>query len=188
MRRTFCRLATLNHWFCAVFATTRLRISILQYFNFSIFVAYAATNCAPKGQLLLARGSALGMCDHPRNAPCRGNYLFNLVGLFMRKSPTMNPSKQGTEVTDSCFALKYAENEASVQPFEYQKSTILTKQKDSSCVAKAPFLHPESSAFGIPYTMFWEHKSATLGVQERCLGKTAQPLPVSKSRPTVNKS
>jgi hypothetical protein len=38
----------------------RLRLSILQYFNISIFVAEAATNCAPKGQLLLAQGIALG--------------------------------------------------------------------------------------------------------------------------------
>ena len=30
----------------------------------------------------------------------------------MRKMPTMNLSKQGTQVTNSCFALKYAKNEA----------------------------------------------------------------------------
>jgi hypothetical protein len=37
-----------------------IAISILPYFNISIFVAEAATNCAPKGQLLLAQGIALG--------------------------------------------------------------------------------------------------------------------------------
>ena len=100
----------------------------------------------------------------------------------------MNLSKQGTEVTNSCFALKYAKNEALAQLFEYQESIILAERKDNSCVAKAPFLHPESSAFGIPYTMFSETKRATLGVQERCSWKTAQPLPVCKSRQTVNKS
>jgi hypothetical protein len=72
----------------------------------------------------------------------------------MRKMPTTNLSKLGTEVTNSCFALKYAKNEGLAQVFDYQKSTVLTEQKDNSCVAKAPFLHPESSAFGIPYTMF----------------------------------
>jgi hypothetical protein len=66
----------------------------------------------------------------------------------------MNLSKRGTEVTNSCFALKYAKNEGLVQSFEYQKNIIFTQRKDNSCVAKAPFLHPESSAFGIPYTMF----------------------------------
>ena len=111
---------------------------------------------------------------------------FNLVGLFMRKSPTTNLSKQGTEVTNSHFALKYAKNEGLTQMFDYQENIDLAKQKDNSRVAKAPFLHPESSAFGISYTMFWEPKSATLGVQERCFWKTAQPLPVCKSRQIVN--
>ena len=68
--------------------------------------------------------------------------------------PTMNLSKQGTQVTNSCFALKYAKNEALAQVVVYQKSIIFAEQKDCSRVAKAPFLHPESSAFGIPYTMF----------------------------------
>ena len=137
-----------------------------------IFVVFRA----PKGQLLLARGSALGWQVYPRNAPCKGSYItqhassnvqyasfifhisifqsFNLVGLFMRKSPTMNLSKWGTQVTNSYFAPKYAKNEGLAQPFVYQKSIIFTKRKDNSRVAKAPFLHPESSALGIPYTMF----------------------------------
>jgi hypothetical protein len=68
--------------------------------------------------------------------------------------PTMNLSKQGTEVTNSCFAPKYAKNEGLAQVTVYQKSIIFTERKDNSCVAKAPFLHPESSALGIPYTMF----------------------------------
>ena len=72
----------------------------------------------------------------------------------MRKMPTMNLSKQGTEVTNSCFAPKYAKNEALAQLVVYQKSTILAEQKDNSCAAKAPFLHRKSSALGIPYTMF----------------------------------
>jgi hypothetical protein len=72
----------------------------------------------------------------------------------MRKNPTTNLSKQGTQVTNSCFAPKYAKNEALAQLVVYQNSTVLAEQKDNSCVAKAPFLHPESSAFGIPYTMF----------------------------------
>ena len=170
MRCTFCRLAALNRWFCAVFATTRLRISILQYFNFSIFVAYATTNCAPKEQLLLAQGSALGWQVHPRNAPCRGSYLFNLVGFLVRKSPTMNLSKRGTEVTNSHFAPKYAENEGLAQLVVYQKSIIFAKRKDSSCVAKAPFLHPESSALvyhilcsGSTRAPLWECKSGAFG-------------------------
>ena len=79
---------------------------------------------------------------------------FNFVGLFMRKSPTTNLSKRGTQVTNSCFAPKYAKNEASAQPFVYQKSTIFSGLKDSFRVAKAPFLHSKNSAFGIPYTMF----------------------------------
>jgi hypothetical protein len=110
--------------------------------------------CAPKGQLLLAQGSALGWQVYPRNAPCKGNYISAFAAFSVRKSPTMNLSKQGTEVTNSCFALKYAKNEALTQPLVYQKSIIFTGQKDNSRVAKAPFLHPESSAFGIPYTMF----------------------------------
>jgi hypothetical protein len=68
--------------------------------------------------------------------------------------PTMNLLKQGTQVTNSCSALKYAKNEGLAQVFEYQESIVFTGQKDNSRVAKAPFLHPESSAFGIPYTMF----------------------------------
>ena len=72
----------------------------------------------------------------------------------MRKSPTMNLSKWGTQVTNSCFAPKYAKNEALAQVAVYQESIIFAGQKDSFRVAKAPFLHPESSAFGIPYTMF----------------------------------
>ena len=72
----------------------------------------------------------------------------------MRKMPTMNLSKQGTEVTNSYFAPKYAKNEALTQVVVYQESIIFAGQKDNSRVAKAPFLHPESSAFGIPYTMF----------------------------------
>ena len=88
----------------------------------------------------------------------------------------MNLSKQGTEVTNSCFALTYAKNEALVQVVVYQKSMIFTERKDCSCVAKAPFLHPKNSAFGIPYTMFLETKNGTLGVQERCFWKTAQLL------------
>ena len=68
--------------------------------------------------------------------------------------PTTNLSKRGTEVTNSCFALKYAKNEGLAQPLVYQKSIIFTRQKDNSCVAKAPFLHSKNSAFGIPYTMF----------------------------------
>ena len=79
---------------------------------------------------------------------------FHFAAFFVRKSPTTNLSKLGTEVTNSCFAPKYAKNEALAQPFEYQKSTIFTGRKDYSRVAKAPFLHPESSALGIPYTMF----------------------------------
>ena len=75
------------------------------------------------------------------------------VFLF-RKMPTMNLSKQGTLVPNSYFALKYAKNEGLAQIVVYQGSIVLVEQKDSSCVAKAPFLHPESSAFGIPYTMF----------------------------------
>jgi hypothetical protein len=66
----------------------------------------------------------------------------------------MNLSKWGTQVTNSCFAPKYAKNEALAQVVEYQESTVLAEQKDNSCVAKAPFLHRKSSAFGIPYTMF----------------------------------
>ena len=102
--------------------------------------------------------------------------------------PTMNLSKQGTEVTNSCFAPKYAKNEALAQVFVYQKSITFAKRKDSSCVAKAPFLYPESSAFGIPYTMFLETKNGTLAVQKRHFWKTAQLIPVCKSRQTVNKS
>ena len=70
------------------------------------------------------------------------------------KMPTMNLSRRGTQVSNSCFALKYAKNEALVQVVVYQESIVLVEQKDNSCIAKAPFLHPESSAFGIPYTMF----------------------------------
>ena len=79
---------------------------------------------------------------------------FNFVGLFMRKSPTMSLSKQGTQVTNSYFALKYAKNDTLAQSFEFQENIVFAGRKDNSCVAKAPFLHPESSAFGIPYTMF----------------------------------
>ena len=68
--------------------------------------------------------------------------------------PTMNLSKWGTQVTNSCFAPKYAKNKALAQLFVYQESIVLTERKDNSCVAKAPFLHPKSSALGIPYTMF----------------------------------
>ena len=68
--------------------------------------------------------------------------------------PTTNLSKPGTEVTNSCFALKYAKNEGLTQMFDYQENIVLAERKDSSCVAKAPFLHPESTALGIPYTMF----------------------------------
>ena len=100
--------------------------------------------------------------------------------------PTMNLSKQGTEVTNSCFAPKYAKKEALAQVVVYQKGITFTERKDNSCVVKAPFLHPESSAFGIPYTMFLETKRATLGVQERCFWKTAQLLPVCKSCRIVN--
>ena len=39
--------------------------------------------CAPKGQLLLAQGSALGMCDHLLIAPCKGScfpfFLFSIL-------------------------------------------------------------------------------------------------------------
>jgi hypothetical protein len=66
----------------------------------------------------------------------------------------MNPSKRGTQVTNSHFAPKYAKKEALAQVVVYQESTVLVEQKDNSRIAKAPFLHPESSAFGIPYTMF----------------------------------
>jgi hypothetical protein len=55
-------------------------ISIPQFFNLSIFVADAATNCAPKGQLLLAQGSALGKQMDRENAPCKGNCFPHLVG------------------------------------------------------------------------------------------------------------
>ena len=79
---------------------------------------------------------------------------FHFAAFPARKSPTTNLSKQVTKVTNSCFALKYAKNEELAQLFEYQKSTIFTEQKDNSRVAKAPFLHHESSALGIPYTMF----------------------------------
>ena len=72
----------------------------------------------------------------------------------MRKSPTTNLSKRGTEVTNSCFAPKYAKNEALAQLVVYQESIVLVKRKGNSCVAKAPFLHSKNSAFGIPYTMF----------------------------------
>jgi hypothetical protein len=48
-------------------------VSILPYFNLSVFVAYAATVCAPEGQLPLAQGSALGICVGRKNAPCKGN-------------------------------------------------------------------------------------------------------------------
>ena len=99
----------------------------------------------------------------------------------------MNLSKRGTQVTNSCFAPKYAKNEGLAQVVGYQKNIILAERKDCSCAAKAPFLHPESSALGTPYTMFLEPKSATLGVQERCFWKTAQLLPVCRSRQTVNK-
>jgi hypothetical protein len=75
------------------------------------------------------------------------------VFLF-RKMPTMNLSRRGTQVSNSCFALKYAKNEGLAQVFVYQESITLAERKDNSCLAKAPFLHPESSAFGIPYTMF----------------------------------
>ena len=75
------------------------------------------------------------------------------VFLF-RKMPTMNLSRRGTLVTNSYFALKYAKNEGLAQIVVYQGSIVLVEQKDNSCIAKAPFLHPESSAFGIPYTMF----------------------------------
>ena len=68
--------------------------------------------------------------------------------------PTTNLSKRGTEVTNSYFAPKYAKNEGLAQVVVYQENTILTEQKDNSCVAKAPFLHRQSSALGIPYTMF----------------------------------
>ena len=97
----------------------------------------------------------------------------------------MNLSKWGTQVTNSCFAPKYAKNEALAQVFGYQKSIIFAGQKDSFRVAKAPFLHPESSAFGIPYTMFLETKRASLGVQERCFWKTAQLLLLCKSHRIV---
>ena len=113
---------------------------------------------------------------------------FHLAAFFMRKSPTTNLSKWGAEVINSCFAPKYAKNEALAQVVVYQENIVLAGQKDNSRVAKAPFLHPESSALGIPYTMFLETKRATLGVQERCFWKTAQPLPVCKSRRMVNKS
>jgi hypothetical protein len=48
-------------------------IFIFPYFNLSIFVAHATTNCAPKGQLLLAQGNALGQGYPTINAPCKGN-------------------------------------------------------------------------------------------------------------------
>jgi hypothetical protein len=79
---------------------------------------------------------------------------FHFAAFSVRKSPTTNLSKLGTEVTNSCFAPKYAKNKALGQPLVYQKSTVRAEQKDNSCVAKAPFLHRKSSAFGIPYTMF----------------------------------
>ena len=97
----------------------------------------------------------------------------------------MNLARRGTQVTNSYFALKYAKNEGLVQVVVYQESIILAERKDNSCVAKAPFLHRKSSAFGIPYTMFLETKNGTLGVQERCFWKTAQLLLVCKSRRIV---
>jgi hypothetical protein len=66
----------------------------------------------------------------------------------------MNLSKQGTQVTNSYFAPKYAKNEALAQLIVYQESIVIAEWKDCSCVAKAPFLHSKNSAFGIPYTMF----------------------------------
>jgi hypothetical protein len=58
----------------------RLRISILQFFNPSIFVAYTTTVCAPKGQLLLAQGIALGKRLANYNAPCKGSCITQSVG------------------------------------------------------------------------------------------------------------
>jgi hypothetical protein len=57
-----------------------IAVSTLQFFNLSIFVAYAAINCAPKGQLQLARGSALGKQMDRENAPCKGSCFPHLVG------------------------------------------------------------------------------------------------------------
>ena len=55
------------------------------------------------------------------------SFPFNFAGLFVRKMPTTNLSKQGTEVTNSCFALKYAKNEALTQLIVYQESTVLVE-------------------------------------------------------------
>jgi hypothetical protein len=59
---------------------------------------------------------------------CRSTcFALRSTSLKAGKIPTTNLSKQGTQVTNSCFAPKYAKNEALAQLIVYQESIVIAE-------------------------------------------------------------